>query len=83
MLYEEVAEVAETGIHSVNLYLEHGYELLAVQQGAKPVQVPPSNVPLMVKRMVYVVGRRAETPHFDPPTRKERAAAASPEAVPE
>ena len=79
-MYEEAAEVAEAGFHTVNMYLDAGYELLSIQPKHKVVaqhkqegEKRPN--PMVLRSICYVVARRADVPHYDPPSRAERIAA--------
>ena len=65
-LYEGVVEVAETGRRKCNLFLEAGYRLLTVSVVTRMEKGVEGN--RYVRRdFGYVLGRDAQTPHFDPP----------------
>lgn len=55
----EYVEVAEGNVKAANAYLEHGYELLAVQSITRINENGPQ------RRTVYVLGRKPLTPHYD------------------
>lgn len=69
-----IKEVQEGGKHLANHYLQHGYILLEVQQGARAQKMPEGGVngrQYFVRRNpVYVLGRPDGVEPADPPPRR-------------
>lgn len=69
--YEDIVELAEAGLRKANLYLEHGYQLIAVQGVSyEKTRRDPSEVagPSFIQRRVrYVLGRPEGVEHYEPP----------------
>lgn len=78
-LYENVVEVVECGRRKANLYLDHGYRLLAVQgttrQQVKREVDDTVKAYIIQRRITYVLGRAPEVEHYEAPDYQPEAPA--------
>lgn len=74
--YSDIVEIQEGARYLANWFLERGYTLLTIQQGARSQMYPRDasnhSQAYVHRQPVYVLGRTNATPHSDPPPPKPR-----------
>lgn len=69
LTHTDMVEVVEANVAKANDYLRHGYRLMGVYPIAIVEHPKDTNIQSYVrKRVIYVLGRTAETEHYAPPT---------------
>jgi len=77
----DVVEVAECRRIKANLYLEHGYRLLAIMGTSEEDTGRLSGNPFIRRGIKYVLGRPGTVDHWDPPEWRPPEAGEQPAAT--